>query len=217
MAPMNKGKMRSRTIIIAIIGVVGFLFISNIFTKREQQEAFEKWSVIVAQNFKKMQSGEENSIYAKGKHTKIPQLEYDQMVAYYKLSKLSEEEAKKEADAYVKQRYAIYVKAIENGYDVTEQQINAYIEELKKDMGKEENKKTVAIIKKAFGSEELYWEYEKELCKIDLPVRNYINELAKEYEKSHEKVTEKEWNNKFKTMKEQFVKEEQFEIVGKNS
>lgn len=214
---MKNIKIRYKTIVIAIIGVVGFLLLSNMFARKEQQEAFEKWSVIVADNFKKMQNGEDDAVYAKGQHVDIPQLEYDQMVEYYKLSKLSEEEAKKEADSYVKERYAIYAKAIESGYDVTEEEINSYIEELKEDMAKEENKQTVETIKEAFGSEELYWEYEKELCKIDIPVKNYINAIAKEYEESHEKVTEKEWNAEFETIKEQLVDEEQFQIVENNN
>ena len=209
---MKKKSIRYRTIIIAIVGVVGFLLISNIYAKKEQQKAFEQWSVIVANNFKKMQEEADVEIYAKGKNVTIPKLEYEQMVEYYKLSKLSDEEAKKEADTYVKERYALYAKAIESGYTVTKKEINAYMKELKEDMEKEENKDTVETIKSAFGSEELYWEYERELSKIDLPIQKYINAIAKEYEESHEKVTEKEWNTEFESIKNELVEAEDFQV-----
>ena len=195
---MKKKGISYKVILWMIAGLLGLLLISNIVVKKQQQEAFEKWSVIVAENFQKIKAGE-NEIYAQGKRVEIPKIEYDQMVEYYKLNKLGQEEVEKEADAYVKERYAVYAEAIEQGYTATEEDIESYMQELKEEMEKDNNKTTVETIKKAFGSEETYWEYEKNLSKIDIPVKNYINALAKEYE----------------SIKNELVEKEQFKLVNK--
>lgn len=213
---MKKRNVMWKSVFIGVIGVLGLLLIFSFVGRKQQQEKLRQWSAIVAQTAQKMETDEKTEVYAKGKTVTIPLLDYEQMVEYYKLNNLKEDEAKQEAEIYVKERYAIYAEAIEQGYTAAEEDINEYLEALKTEMSDEKNKKTAEIIEETFGTKEAYWEYERELAKVDLPIKQYINAVAKQYKEENEKASQKEWNKRFDSMKNDLVKKQEFKVMINN-
>lgn len=204
-----------KTIFIALIGILGLFLVIGIYMKMQQNEKLKEWTKIVAQAAKDRKTEKGQELYAKGKTVEIPQLEYEQMVQYYQLNGMKEEEAKESADIYVKERYAIYADAIQNGYTVTKEELNSYIDELKKEMHENKNKKTRQMVEEAFGTEDTYWEYEKILCKIDIPIKNYINDLGKKFQEENKNAKDEEWEKEFNKLKKEMVEKENFQLVKK--
>ena len=214
---MAKKNKTLKTVTIVIVGILGLFIIAGFFTTMKQKGKMEEWSKIVAKTASDLKTGTETKqLYAKGETVDIPMYEYDQMVQYYTLNDMSEEDAEKNADIYVKERYAIYAEAIREGYDTTEEEIAAYIEEVKEDMADRKNKETREMIIKAFGSEEAYWEYEEVLCEIDLPIKNYINSLEEAYEKENTDAKDSEWAKEFETIKDTLIEKENFQLVSQS-
>lgn len=202
-----------KTILIALIGILGLFLVVGIYMKMQQNEKLKEWTKIVAQTAKDIKTEKGQELYAKGKTVEIPQLEYEQMVEYYQLNGMKEEEAKENADTYVKERYAIYADAVQNGYTATKEELNSYIDELKKEMHENKNKKTRQMVEEAFGTEDAYWEYEEILCEIDLPIKNYINDLGKKFQEENKNAKDEDWQKEFNKLKEEMVEKENFQVV----
>lgn len=57
--------------------------------------------------------------------------EYEQVKSFYKLKSEDDGQAAKDADKEIKQYNALYAAAVKNGYSVTDEQVQAYIEDMK--------------------------------------------------------------------------------------
>ena len=121
---------------------------------KSQTEMFSEWGSILSQN---IDSNNEEAA----------------AVEFYRMQGMSEEEAKEQAIAYLKERDQLYEEAVKAGYDVTDSEVEAYLEELKQTLYHADNSEDVMAVMEQFDSEEDYWKYEFEVYKKDLPIIKY--------------------------------------------
>lgn len=121
---------------------------------KSQTEMFSEWGSILSQN---IDSNNEEAA----------------AVEFYRMQGMSEEEAKEQAIAYLKERDQLYEEAVKAGYDVTDSEVEAYLEELKQTFYHADNSEDAMTVMEQFDSEEDYWKYEFEVYKKDLPIIKY--------------------------------------------
>ena len=79
------------------------------------------------------------------------------------------------------ERDATYQKAISEGYSVTDEEVWAYLDELKEIINGATNKDEAQALINQFDSEEEYWQHEFEVYKINLPIEKYLNSVKQDY------------------------------------
>lgn len=163
-----------------------------------------------------------DSIVEAGKDILVTEDEIKKVEEFYKINGDSEETASIKAIEYVEEQNALYVEAIENGYDVTDEELDEYIEELKYTVSVAENNEAVEEIIKSFDSEDEYWEYERELYKKLLPIQKYVKDLESKYIEKHtnkktDEEIEKGWDRKLDKIKDKAVEEQNFKKVNDES
>ncbi len=124
---------------------------------------------------KRVVSGDD--VYEAGRDILITGQEIQIAEAFYLLQGQSEKEAEKAAVKEMEEYNAMYVKAINNGFDVTEDEVDEYISEFKKTAAQAANSDDVKKVMEQFGSEEEYWEYQKIVCEKQLAIQKYIQTL----------------------------------------
>ena len=172
-------------------------------------------------NLKKDYDSDEMSVYFKGKTAVITKKDLEMSIDNLVLSGLKEENAIKEAVKLTMEREALYEEAVAEGFNVTDDEIKDYFEELKGTMDKAENKVQVDAIIKGFGSEEKYWDFEFGIYKKDLPIIKYQKALETQYNDKDIKLrldtvkpTYKEGFGGFlEQYKEALVKDQNFRLV----
>ena len=172
-------------------------------------------------NLKKDYDSDEMSVYFKGKTAVITKKDLEMSIDNLVLSGLKEENAIKEAVKLTMEREALYEEAVAEGFNVTDDEIKDYFEELKGTMDKAENKVQVDAIIKGFGSEEKYWDFEFGIYKKDLPIIKYQEALETQYNDKDIKLrldtvkpTYKEGFGGFlEQYKEALVKDQNFRLV----
>ena len=141
---------------------------------------------------------------------------------FYIESGKSKTQSEKEALEYVEKENALYAEAIKNGFDVTREDVEKYIEELKIIFEKSENKEDNKKMIESFGSKEEYWQYEKTIYKKLLPIQNYLDYLKRAYVKKYsskydmDKVFEM-WAEELERVKEDAVKKQSYSAVDDNT
>ena len=173
------------------------------------------------QNLRNDYDSDEMSVYFKGKTAVITKKDLEMSVDNLVLSGLKEENAIKEAVKLTMEREALYEEAVTEGFNVTDDEIKAYLEELKGMMDKADNKAQVEAIIKGFGSEGKYWDFEFNIYKKDLPIIKYQEALEKQYNDKNMKLrldmvkpTYKEGFGGFlEQYKEALVKDQSFRLV----
>lgn len=118
--------------------------------------------------------------YASRKTETSAQEEINQAKEFYMLSGMDEEMAEAEAEEYMAEREVLYQKAVQSGYGVTDEDIRAYLEELKTLMDSADNKEDVQALIDQFGTEEEYWDYQYRVYEKNLPIQNYVKDLERE-------------------------------------
>lgn len=154
----------------------------------------------------------EEEIAEVGENIAITEEEVNQYEAFYELQ--GEKDAEEKALSYAEERNALYVKAIENGYDVTDEEVYAYLDELKAMLQEENNQEMYHSAMEGFESEEDYWAYEFTVYKVDLPIQKYnaaMEEAYREKSNLNENEFDKAWSEEFEEIKEEAVKEQNFE------
>ena len=172
-------------------------------------------------NLKKDYDSDEMTVYFKGKTAEITKKDLEMSIDNLVLSGLKEENAIKEAVKLSMEREALYEEAVTEGFNVTDNEIKDYFEELKGTMDKAENKVQVDAIIKGFGSEEKYWDFEFGIYKKDLPIIKYQEALETQYNDKDIKLrldtvkpTYKEGFGGFlEQYKEALVKDQNFRLV----
>lgn len=116
-------------------------------------------------------------IFAKGKNAVVLEKDVQRAADFYILNGLNETEARTKAEAYMMEYEAMYSKAIQAGFQVTDNEVKSYIEELKKEVEATTNRDEVMAVINQFASEDAYWEYEFEVYRKSLPIQNYVKSL----------------------------------------
>lgn len=141
-------------IVIVFMGILVMNVKEPVTEDKSQTEMFSEWGSILSQN---IDSNNEEAA----------------AVEFYRMQGMSEEEAKEQAIAYLKERDQLYEEAVKAGYDVTDSEVEAYLEELKQTFYHADNSEDAMAVMEQFDSEEDYWKYEFEVYKKDLPIIKY--------------------------------------------
>lgn len=107
----------------------------------------------------------------------ISQQELEVTKAFYLQQGYAEGEAEEKAREYLIKREAQYIKAIESGYTVTDDEVWVYIDELKAIINESENSEDMYALISQFENEDDYWQYEFSVYKKELPVIKYNNDM----------------------------------------
>ncbi len=111
----------------------------------------------------------------------LPQAEIDMAEDFYLISGYREKEAKELALQYVKEINALYQEAIANGYTASDQEVEEFLKEQKRQYEQAENKEEVYAFMDRFESEQAYWEFQSEVYKKDLPIQKYNASREREF------------------------------------
>jgi len=154
---------------------------------------------------------DESKILFKGNDTVITKAEVDVYEKYY--SALGTDDPHQRAVEAVEERHALYAAAIKSGYAVTDDDVNAYLEEIKSGLKEALGDKDFAKLIASFGSEDKYWAYESGIYKIDLPINNYRSAKEKSYEETGtgQNDNDEQWNAEFKKLKDKLVEEQNYQ------
>lgn len=125
------------------------------------------------------------------------------------------------ANKHVEELNALYVEAINNGFDVTSDEVNDYIKELKNILKNAENQEEIKSVMNAFDSEDEYWDYEYTVYQKQLPVQKYVKSLEENFvKKESSKLSSEEAagrrDDEFEKIKDNLVKKQNFKKVNSN-
>ena len=180
--------------------------------KKVADEQKYKTSLVGNYSANKVEGDEVSQV---GKDILITDSELNQMSDFYVLQGKSRQEADKIAKEYAQEYNALYVEAVKNGFDATDEEVKTYVDSLKEELNKPENKEQLNSVIKGFGSDYEYMVYQKQL-----PIQKYVKSLEKKYNKAHQdEFTDKQlaegWNTELDSIKKKLVKEQQFKEVQK--
>ena len=141
--------------------------------------------------------------------------EYEQVRSFYQLKGEDDGQAAQDADKEIKQYNALYAAAVKNGYSVTDEQVQTYIEDMKVQLESVDNSEDIQDVIDQFDSEDDYWAYEFTVYQKQLPIQNYVSALNDEYNEkavdSSSEEAQEEWDTYFENLKDKLVKEQNFQ------
>lgn len=208
-----------------VIGILGMLAVLSVFViPALAQGKFDSFMVNWGKTLKEHSENrdvKESDIYMKGKSASVTEADIKQGTDFYVLSGMDEEAAREEAIKYMMKREALYAEAVRNGYSVTDDEVRAYLEELKQTIASADNKEDVEAVIKGFGSEDEYWEYEFNVYKTDLPIQKYTKSLKVEYENNDISSevqgisvnSDEDFNDFFERYKEELVEKQNYQKI----
>ena len=158
-----------------------------------------------------IKSLDEKEICAIGNNTVVTKEQVQLYTKFYEIT-YDKTLSQKKAVAYAKERNALYVAAMQNGYQVTDEQVKAYVEELKQNLDGIWTKEQKEKLLSGFASEDDYWAFEQKVYRIDLPIQNYVR--AKENEFNSENESGQTWEKAFETLKQKLVDGQQYKDNG---
>ena len=173
-----------------------------------------KYSVVLDGTLKDIHV-EFKDIYESGEDALITNDSIEKAEKYYTSAGVSEKKAHIEAIKYVEEEQALYVKAIAEGYDVNEKEIDEYVDNMKDTVNSAENKEDIKKVIDEFDSEDDFWDYQRIVAKTDLPIINYTKALEKQYRKEHvnDEDVDEGWNKEYESIKSKLVKEQKYKKV----
>lgn len=211
---MKKSKLAAG---IAAAALVAVLSVSAVYAGSKGKTIPALWGDILKQSASESsntQRTEDESLYAVGKDISIPMKEYEQVRDFYKLKGEDDELAAQDADKEIKQYNALYASAVKNGYSVTDEQVQDYLEDMKMQLETVDNREDIQDVIDQFDSEDDYWAYEFTVYRKQLPIQNYVSALNDAYnEKAADSSSEEAketWDDHFEKLKEKLVKEQNF-------
>ena len=153
-----------------------------------------------------------DDIYAVGNNIAVSKAEVQQYTDFYLNNGESEENAQKLVEKDAMERNALYVAAIQNGYEVTEEDIDDWLKELRTML---ENDTTGAYqsAMEGFESEDAYWEYEYEVYRADLPIQNYVSSLQIDTNVSADSENGNSDTDAFSELKQRLADEQDFKLT----
>ncbi len=213
----NKAK-----IIIGILSISSLLLAFGMHVTAQSKEGsiMSDWGKIL-KVYSENEEVEKPEIYMLGNSAQITEADIKQGTELFVLSGMDREQAKEEAIKYAMKREALYEEAINNGYTVTDEEVRAYLEELKEVINSADNKEDALQVIKAFDSEKEYWDFEFEVYKKDLPIQKYVESLEVMYKAKDAKLSEQtvqtdyeeDFNSFFEKYKEKLAEEQNYKLV----
>ncbi|OUP50383.1 hypothetical protein [Lachnoclostridium sp. An181] len=202
--------MKNKKYRISVVCILAFLALLLIIVFVQTRTSGTEPQKRVTQNTSK-------EIYAVGHNGEILQTEFDQAKQFFIRSGISEQDAELQAKEYVFEREALFQDAIKHGYTVTDDEIWAYLDELKQFIETADNKEDVEKAIQQFENEDAYWQFEFEVYKKDLPIQKYVESLEKEFKEnqslSGDADVENSWSEHFENLKEDLADAENFKLT----
>lgn len=212
-------KIKKKWIILCLAFVA--VVCSTILAAAESSRVglYSRWGKILKDASVKEMSVSESDININSNVISVSSANIQQAKEFYVLTGISESEAETKAIDYMKKREAMYVDALRHGYDVTDQEIWEYLDELKQTMEKSENKAEIEALISSFGTLEEYWQYEFTVYEKNLPIQNYVEDMEAQFKNQTETTYsldgayEEEWDQYFENYKNRLVQENSFRII----
>lgn len=212
--------MRKRNIIIGILlgALLSIAVILPSVAENPTTAIMKKWGTILLKNSKSDKEKTISDIVYKGENATITKKQIEQAVDFYMLTGSSREMAEEQAVQHLKEYEALYQEAIKNGYTVTDDEVRAYIEELKQMVEIADNKEDVKEVINQFESEEDYWEYEFTVYQKSLPIQKYVKAMEQDFANLtgvdiHSSDGNERWRENFEDLKRKLVEAENFSLV----
>ena len=206
-------------IITGVLSMVSLLFIFGIYVNAQSKtnSTMSEWGKTL-KLYSEKQNIEASEVYMCGKSAVIMEADIEQGTKFFVLSGMDEKKAREEAIKYAMKREALYKEAIHNGYTVTDEEVRAYLEELKEVINSADNKEDAYAVIKAFDSEKEYWDFEFEVYKKDLPIQNYVRSLEVMYKAKDARLREQtnyaeDFNSFFEKYKEKLAEEQNYKLA----
>ena len=229
-------KKRTKLIIIAAALIICVLLVGGIVLSA-QNNFFSKWGLYLGMENKQssnegkyltlssefsrfaIDSVDAENIIAIGENILITSKEIEQAKEFYLLSGSQDDEALQLAITYMEKYESMYLEARKNGFDASDEEIDKKISELKLILPDSNVKDGLQELINAFGSEEAYWEYEKNVYRKSLPIEKYREKLQSEFLAGvhadyFTEETQNEWNEWYESFQMNLAEKQQFCIVG---
>lgn len=185
-------------------------YLSGVETMKEDN--IENYYSAEGNMLSRIDSDQLEEIFEVGENIIITAQEVEQYEAFYELN--GSDTPNQDAIAYAEERNALYAAAIENGYGVTDQEIQDYVNELKSILKSSMTEDEFLGIVQNFESEEKYWEYECKVYTIDLPIQNYVKSLEEAYRNESgiedDAIFEEAWSEQFERIKKALVEKQNY-------
>ena len=198
--------------IVSCMLILGVIWIMTVASTKAEISSFDKienWGNSV-QKYVVNPIGENSAVVESLKPVKdnkiiLPEIEINQAKDFYIAAGYEEKGASDLAVKYVKDINTLYQEAIKNGYNVTDDEILAHIEQMKKEFEVAENKDEIDDFIDKFENEPIQKyvsEKERNYISKNMPI-NEVSEYIGDNTSADEimKVQEK-WDSEFEIMKE---------------
>lgn len=154
-------------------------------------EIMKKWGQAERKIMNQKMSG--NEIYAKGKTIRINRKEVEIITARYALE--GNENGEEAAYKYLVRREALHQIAVKNGYTVSQQEAQEYVNGIKEDFESMSDTIFSAYLEGMGMSVSDYWDSQYEILKNELLTDKYLKVEKEKYAKAHKIVewTPEEW------------------------
>lgn len=212
-----------KKIVIILASLVLIMGTALVSTKADNSSSslMAEWGMKLKDFVGEEEEQDTPQVYAQGDYATVTQDEIDQAKQFFITSGLSESEAEEKAISYSMEREAMYEKALQEGYEVTDEEVDEYLNELKSMVSTAENKKDIEALISQFDSEEEYWQYQKEVYRKNLPIQKYVSDLQQQYYENEASVQSdagdgqetdiaNEWNHYLEQYKTETAQEENY-------
>ena len=137
--------------------------------------------------------------YAIGNSATITKAQMEIAEYFYSLKGLDEEKARLAAYEDLKKQEALYQKACQLGYSVTDAEIQKQIAEYKNVAKTAENRDEILQVISQFDSEEAFWEYEARVFGREMISQKYVADLEKKFAESNQQKDMNDYNTHFRS------------------
>lgn len=185
-------------LILSLIFVVSIFPLAETVGEANTDEASEqavdlmkKWGQAERKIMNQKMAG--NEIYAQGKTIRINRQEVDIIASRYALE--GDENGEEAAYKYLVRREALHQIAIKNGYTVSQQEAQEYVNGIKEDFESMSDTIFSAYLEGMGMSVSDYWDSQYEILKNELLTDKYLKVEKEKYAKAHKIVewTPEEW------------------------
>lgn len=215
--------MKNRIRIFSILLLLLVLLVSASISYAADTEDTTSLMAKLGQIFKvDSETRSSENIYARGNSGgTITISDIEKATQFYITAGNDENTARQKAVEYMLQRDALYQKAIDSGYTVTDTEVTEYLNNLKSTLDTANNKEDVYALINQFNSEEDYWDYQFQIYQINLPIEKYVQALKEEFYNSQlstysEDTVSKDlftdFNNYLNSLKTDLVEAENYTI-----
>lgn len=209
-------------LLIAGLGISGYANEPSISKfknlQKESSEVHEEGEYLVSTvgNLSDMeQNVTAEDVVTVGKDILVTEPEIETAKDYYLAQNENESKAENDALDYMTEFDAMYVEAVKNGYDVSESEVKAYVNNLKKIYAEAENKDDIKEIISTYDSEDAYWEDMIRVYYKQLPIEKYVSSLEEDFQKHCKYAVgtseyDSAWEANFQKIKDDAVKNQRF-------